>query len=215
VGGDGIKTFYIARDWKRVPAALYTLLADRTLGLAAMLVYAAIGTAATWSYLPPPLAWCMLLFVPAVYVVLILLPRLSTPALLLVRKLRDMPRDRLFIYWERPAPAIKAWSTSLVIHLCLVLSHMAMAAALRIEVPMMVWFLVYPVSALAAFLPVSLNGIGLREGTYLYMLALFGVNRESAFSLGLMWFSIVVVNGLIGGLPYLFGGTLREEADAG
>jgi hypothetical protein len=92
---------------------------------------------------------------------------------------------------------------------------MAMAASLRIEVPMMVWFLVYPVSALAAFLPVSLNGIGLREGTYLYMLALFGVNREAAFSLGLMWFSIVVVNGLVGGLPYLFGGTLREEANAG
>jgi uncharacterized membrane protein YbhN (UPF0104 family) len=126
-----------------------------------------------------------------------------------------MPRDRLFIYWERPAPAIRAWSLSLVIHLCLVLGHMAMARALQIDVPVMVWFLVYPASAMAAFLPVSMNGIGLREGTYLYMLALFGVGRETAFSLGLMWFSIVLVNGLIGGLPYLFGGTLREEANAG
>ena len=46
VGGDGIKAYLVAREWKRIPAALYTLLADRTMGLTAMLVFVFFGVPA-------------------------------------------------------------------------------------------------------------------------------------------------------------------------
>ena len=70
---------------------------------------------------------------------------------------------------------------------------------------------VYPVSAIVATVPLSLNGIGLREAAYVYMLGFFGVGREEAFALGVMWFSIVLLNGAIGGIPYLFGGQLKLD----
>ena len=56
VGGDGVKTYLVSRDWKRVPAALYTLLADRTIGLAALGVYALAGLPAVQSTVLAPRA---------------------------------------------------------------------------------------------------------------------------------------------------------------
>lgn len=212
VGGDSVKTFYIAGNWKRVPAALYSLLADRTVGLSALLAYAAAGTVITWQSLPGWLARSMLLLPAAVYLVLPLLPRLSAPVRFLVPKLRSVPEERLFVYWRQPAPAVTAWGVSLIIHLCVVLSHLAMASSLGLPVSPAAWLIIYPSAALAAFVPVSLNGIGLREAAYVYMLGLFGVGREAALSLGLMWFSMVMINGLMGALPYLFAGSLKEGA---
>jgi hypothetical protein len=65
------------------------------------------------------------------------------------------------------------------------------------------------VTALVGFLPISLSGVGPREAAYVYLIGLFGLSREVALTFGLMWFSVVLVNGLLGGLFYVLGGELR------
>jgi uncharacterized membrane protein YbhN (UPF0104 family) len=208
VGGDGVKTYYIARDWKRVPAALYTLLADRTIGLAAMLLFILPGLPAVRTVWPVWLTLGLAVFVPLTYGFLLLLPRLSTRIVLLSRRLREMPRERLFVYWEQWGAAARAWVLSLGIHLCLVVSHVCLAYALRLDVPWAIWAAVYPVTALVGFLPISLSGVGPREAAYVYLIGLFGISREAALAYGIMWFSVVLGNGLLGGLFYVFGGEL-------
>ena len=181
VGGDVVKTYYVAGSWRAAPTALFTLIADRTVGVAGMLVYAAVGLAFTFRALPPWLAAGVGAMIALFYPVLIYLPRLSVPLLSLVKKLRDVPRDRLFLYWQDPVPAIKGWD----------------------------YLLLYPLTSLAAFIPLSLNGIGLREAAYVYILGRFGVAPEPAFSLALMWFSIILANGLLGGGVYILGGRIK------
>lgn len=209
VGGDGIKTYYIAPDWKRVPAAVYTLLADRTVGLMAMVLFAFMGLPAVRNVLPPLLVMGVAFLVPVLYVLLLMLPRLSKGVLLLSRRLREVPRERLFVYWENWGETGKAWLLSLGIHLCLVLSHICLAEALGLKVPWAAWAVIYPVTALVGFLPISLSGVGPREAAYVYLIGLFGLSREVALTFGLMWFSVVLMNGLLGGLFYVFGGELR------
>jgi uncharacterized membrane protein YbhN (UPF0104 family) len=149
------------------------------------------------------------LFVPLTYGLLLLLPRLSTRALLLVRRLREVPRERLFVYWEDWRTTARAWMLSLGIHLCLVISHVCLAYALGLDVPWVAWAAVYPVTALVGFLPISLSGVGPREAAYVFLIGLFGISREMALAYGIMWFSMVLGNGLVGGLFYVFGGELN------
>jgi uncharacterized membrane protein YbhN (UPF0104 family) len=211
VGGDGIKTFYVASDWRRVPAALYTLLADRSLGLAAMMAYVPLGLPVVWAHWPRWLALAVLAFTASIYLLLLLLPRVSGPVLRISKKLREVPRDRLFVYWEQPGPAIKGWLISLIVHLCVILSHVMLAASLGLDLPAATWAIIYPATAVVAFLPISLSGVGPREAAYVYLLGLSGIPREEALSLGIMWLSIVIINGLVGGGIYLFGGELRAS----
>ncbi len=213
VGGDVVKTYYVAGSWKAAPTALFTLIADRTIGVAGMLLYAAVGLSATWKAFPPWMAAGVAAMIAIFYPALIYLPRLSVPLLALVKKLRNIPRDRLFIYWDRPLPALKAWGLSLIVHLCLVAAHVAMGRSLGLGLPVSDYLLLYPLTSLAAFIPLSLNGIGLREAAYVYILGRFGVAPEPAFSLALMWFSIILANGVLGGAVYVLGGRIKGGPD--
>jgi hypothetical protein len=50
---------------------------------------------------------------------------------------------------------------------------------------------------------VSLNGLGLREGGYIYLLAVIGIGSEKGIAFGLLLFLIVAVDSLIGGVLFL------------
>jgi len=52
-------------------------------------------------------------------------------------------------------------------------------------------------------IPFSFNGIGLREGGYLFLLQLIEVGTEKALAFGLLWFVIVVLDGMIGGVVFI------------
>jgi len=208
VGGDGVKTYLVSRDLRRIPAALYTLLADRTVGLAALGVFALAGIPAVWGNWPWFLVGGVAFSVFCLYLFLWLLPRLSAPILSLFRKLREVPSERLFAFWEKGRETGKAWLLSLLVHLCLVVSHAGLARALDLEIPIGVWAIIYPVTAFVAFLPISFNGVGPREAAYVYLMGFSGVPREVSLAFGIMWFSIVLASGLIGGAFYVFGGEL-------
>jgi uncharacterized membrane protein YbhN (UPF0104 family) len=54
-----------------------------------------------------------------------------------------------------------------------------------------------------AALPLTLNGLGLRETAYLYLFGMAGVSREDAIALGLLYFAATMVGGLVGGIAFV------------
>jgi glycosyltransferase 2 family protein len=208
VGGDAVKTWYVARGWRKTPAAVYTLLADRGIGLAAMMVFGLAGAILSHSFLQPALVWAISLFVITLFAGFFLFPYLSNPVLALFAKLREMPRERLFTYWVDRRPAARAFLISLPVHMAMVVVHVVMARSLGIEVGWQALMFVYPVVALASMIPVGLNGMGWRDAAYIWALGFFGVSSGDALSLAGMWFTIVLLSGLLGVVPFLL---LRKE----
>ncbi len=60
-----------------------------------------------------------------------------------------------------------------------------------------------PVLFLVTIVPASLNGIGLREATFVVVLRGADVGREDAFALGLAFFAVGVIVGALGGVALL------------
>ena len=52
-------------------------------------------------------------------------------------------------------------------------------------------------------LPVSLAGLGVREGGVVYFFAKAGVEPAVALSMSLVWFSLNLIVSLLGGLAFL------------
>ena len=65
------------------------------------------------------------------------------------------------------------------------------------------WFSVVPLIALAIVLPISINGVGIREGGMVFLLGQWGVAEEKAVAVGLLWFFATIVTGLFGGVLFL------------
>jgi glycosyltransferase 2 family protein len=70
-------------------------------------------------------------------------------------------------------------------------------------VPWSYCFVFGPLVNIMAAVPVSLNGLGVRESGYVYFLAHVDVPRDSAIAFALAWFGVVMLAGGVGGVVYL------------
>jgi uncharacterized protein (TIRG00374 family) len=67
------------------------------------------------------------------------------------------------------------------------------------------YFLIFvPVITLVSMIPVSLNGMGLREYAFMSLFSAIGVSPESCIALGLLSSIIIILSSLPGGVIYIF-----------
>ena len=81
--------------------------------------------------------------------------------------------------------------------------HVLVARALGLHMPAAYFFLFVPLLAVIVSLPISLNGIGVREGAGIVLFGLVGVDRATAFSLQFTTYLVAVAVSLLGGLVFL------------
>jgi uncharacterized membrane protein YbhN (UPF0104 family) len=73
------------------------------------------------------------------------------------------------------------------------------------------WCYAWPLSKIVSFLPVSINGLGLREGAMAAMLAPTGASAASVVAAGLAWQGIMFAGSGVGALAYLLSAGPRRS----
>jgi len=81
-----------------------------------------------------------------------------------------------------------------------------LAGALRLEVPLAYHLIAVPIIELIALMPVSFNGLGLRESAYVILYAGVSVLPEAAIALSFSYAALLFAFGLVGGLCWLWPG---------
>jgi hypothetical protein len=104
---------------------------------------------------------------------------------------------------RNPGAAATALALSLTIQSSFVLLNRMLGQAIGIEVPVAVWFLVWPLAKIAGLMPISLGGLAIREATLAALLAPFGVPFAVGVVCSLLWQTVLIVGGLLGGLAWL------------
>jgi len=79
------------------------------------------------------------------------------------------------------------------------------AIALHAYVPLSYLFVIVPIELLLIRLPISFDGFGIREGVFVYFLALIGIAKDVGFSIGLTNHLVFLIALLPGWLFYLMG----------
>jgi hypothetical protein len=101
---------------------------------------------------------------------------------------------------------------SVLVQLANVVLVWFLGLAIGVPVPAVYYLILVPLVSLLTLLPISLNGMGIREWTTALFLAQLGVGQGEALCLALLWFLVLTAVSLVGGLVYLFAGrwtTLR------
>jgi hypothetical protein len=92
---------------------------------------------------------------------------------------------------------------ALVVQISRIFVHVTVARALGLAIPLPYFFLLVPLLAVAVSLPISLNGIGVREGAGIVLFGLVGVGRAGAFGLQFTTYLVAVAVSLLGGIVFL------------
>ena len=222
VGGDVSRIYYLARDgdsrrdkgWggSTLHAAVSVFM-DRALGMIVLVWLGAVGLVLSAHY-AVPLAVRLLTFALALGFVIagLLVPvlRRVLPAdgHPMVVKLRVALRSYR-AHWRVVPQAILI---SFVIHLIQAWIHLILGRAIQIEIPFSYCIILYPLVGTFSALPISLNGLGLREGGYLFLLGVIGIGSEKGIAFGLILLLVVAVDSLLGGLVFLLKKSPKSSA---
>lgn len=109
----------------------------------------------------------------------------------------------------------KALAISLIFNILLVLLNYLAAHAVGMRLALPYFMLFVPVLSITLMLPVSVGGLGVREGMAVVLFTQAGVNEAVAAAASLAVYAISTTTGLFGGLLYLIQNTraLREAKD--
>jgi len=220
LGGDAFRWYAGSRDTDKLENVAATVFYERVLSYGALVTLGLISLTLRADFSRDRLFW---LLIGSIFLALVsLLAVLSLPVLgnLATRVVEHYPRlqkmgitDWLASFRFRvrqPLMLVGILALSFSIQFCDVLSYQVIANALGLPVKLSDLFLFVPLLYLAVLLPITLNGIGVRETVFVFFAAGWGITQSDAVAFSLTVFTLNLAGSLIGGPMYWFG---RRRAD--
>jgi uncharacterized protein (TIRG00374 family) len=227
IGGDAVKAVLLARDSQAPARATMSVFMERNTGLCALLL---IALGASWIAPPVRLSGTplpvLVLAIGACYLlvnIVLMSPlayRAADSVIAATPLARMRPRARslydALMPYKRSVPIlVVALALSLVFQAFVIAVVFLSARALSLAVPLSAVAVFVPLVSLAGMVPVSVNGLGVREALYILLFGRIGVSAELAVSLALVYLAVTVVASLPGGLVYALQPASMRLAAAG
>jgi uncharacterized membrane protein YbhN (UPF0104 family) len=99
---------------------------------------------------------------------------------------------------RRPGLVTLALLISVAVQATFIIVNMNLGRAIGMTAPLSAWFLAWPLAKLAALIPVSVAGLGVREAALVVLLQPFGDSAGSIMAAGLLWQGVFVAGGISG-----------------
>ncbi|NLG71741.1 MAG: flippase-like domain-containing protein [Chloroflexi bacterium] len=218
-GGDAARAYDTAVYSKQPAKSLTSLFLDRLIGVLALALLALVGLLAGFLahqdvlfYVGPVLGvfiFCAgiigVVFTPAAAKLFErLLEKIGLKkAAGMVREITgsmdQIRRDRKVL--------LIAFLVSLALQVNVVLFYYMIGRALAVDISMLYYFILVPIALVISTIPFSINGIGLREGIFVFLLNQLAVPAETAIALSLISFGLLLTQGVVGGIIFALRGT--------
>jgi len=226
VGGDVIRAYNLARHSSQLEEAATSVFVDRLIGLLAFLAAAVIMAilAAIQLQQAPGLEEIVLATIAVFATVL------AGFALLLSRRITrrgaflfDLPLLSVFrpsarrvfyalqSYRHNYLVLVQALALSSLIVVLTTLVQFCLSEALGLQIDLFYFFLFNPLIAFVLLVPITVNGIGLKETAFVFFLGLVGVPQAAALSISLLLHLIIILTSLPGGFLWWRQRGLRPE----
>jgi uncharacterized protein (TIRG00374 family) len=224
IGGDFFRAYYLGkREGRGMSTTLTTTLIDRTAGLTAMLIIGLLFAATLnikvdgYSLLP------IFLLVTLGFVLGLiglfhkgihgwisrLLRRFELKEL---EEKMELVYEGLNRFRFNHLAIFSVIGLSLIIQFMVVVAMWIAAHSIGIQAPFHVFLIFIPIVNLSMAIPLTINGVGLRESVYYLLFSQIGVPMEAAVTLGLLNFAVVAMTSLPGGIVYSL---YKREEDFG
>ena len=219
VGGDVLRLGLAARFTRRPEAALWGGVMDRISDLLALALLVTGGALLAQRQIEGWIGQVLLVLVLSLLGFgVIALPFLwRRPLARWPRRLRR-PIGRSLVglrqLARRPGPAGLGLLLSLLIQSSFVLLNAWLGSQVGIAVDLPVWFMIWPLAKIASLLPISLGGLAVREASLAALLLPFGVPAARSVVCSLLWQTVLIAGGLLGGLTWLVLDRLRHAPPA-
>ncbi|MFW6160166.1 MAG: lysylphosphatidylglycerol synthase transmembrane domain-containing protein [Acidobacteriota bacterium] len=111
-------------------------------------------------------------------------------------------RQVVLFYKEKKKELGLAFLWAFLLQVNVVLHYYFIGLALSLEIKLIDYFIFVPIVLLILTIPITINGLGLREGSYIGIFRYYGILPEVAFTFSLIDVAFGIILGIIGGIIY-------------
>jgi uncharacterized protein (TIRG00374 family) len=216
IGGDAYRMYDVWRLGGTKTKAIAVILIDRFLGMFALVTYGVIAALLVPEVRQaiPGLVFYLLSILTAMLVCIWMVfgsgkglldwfMALELRVLAIPQRIIGKIVDALLLYQGRIDVLIRALLISFFVQLNVIIHFVIVAYALRIDVPPVAMFIIIPLATLVMLLPVSINGVGVREAVMVFFFSLYGISSESAIAFAWVWLGMLLAQGMVGGIVFM------------
>ena len=213
IGGDALRIYNIRRLTGRASGGVAATVMDRFIGLfstcsLALVAYPLIATVER--------VWLVSVLLPVLLGLIVLLAMGLSRRIgaflegLIVRllpaqvgELVGKLRQSIVVYRHRVGLLFAVWLISVGVQSSRILVYWMVGLALGMD-PGLVYFVCFqPVAAVLAALPISIGGLGVREGTLVGLFSSVGIGRELSTAMSLLGYTAGILASLLGGIAFV------------
>jgi uncharacterized protein (TIRG00374 family) len=218
VGGDLVKAHKMSKRSKKPVEAYSSVFMERLTGGIILVLLALVATTLYLSKLPlsvyvfvyfvfPPVLIIIILFLMKKALVVRFRP-LYNPIFGMFKRFEMGPKvERLYdsINLYRKKKIVIGWALiiSLIFQTLAIILYYLLSLSVGMDVPLHFFFIFIPISMLFSFLPISIRGLGIQEGVFMYLFTQVGATAAEAVSLGLLGQIYLLIPTIMGFLIYV------------
>jgi uncharacterized membrane protein YbhN (UPF0104 family) len=203
VGGDALRALYLGRRHGRMAESFASVIADRGAGLIGLVWFAALVSLLITRVQLPPSVLRVTLAVTALSLAAYLAGPLIASYAVRVKRLNSV-LSPLAPYLRRPTCLLPALALSVALQFFFAFCQYMLGIALGLQIPLTIFLLTVPISNVIASIPISINGLGLREASYIVLMGIAGVSKNEAIALSISYFAATTLaGGLAGIIPFM------------
>jgi hypothetical protein len=213
-GGDVVRMYELSQQGADGALATSTVLVDRALGLLLLFIMALVALPFSWQLVPASVIRALLaLIVGSVLGVWLFLNRrlvggLSAHIGILRKVLANRKVASFYDSFPRygALALARASAASLAFNLTLIAAQVYLARAVDVHISLGYFFLFVPILSSLLLLPISVSGLGVREGGYVLLFGQAGVASSQALAMSLLFYALNLATGVVGGVLYILQG---------
>jgi uncharacterized protein (TIRG00374 family) len=214
-GGDTVRAYDSYRVGKSKSGAVAVIFVDRFLGLSALMLYALVAVffaTQITSKVPYLYLWVLMGAVGMAFIIWIIfmpprrLPefvaKLKIPFSSKIQKILEKIINAFWVFKGQKSVLMKAFGLSLILQANVVTYYFLISSALDFHIAYYNFFLIVPLAIFIMMMPISINGIGLRENAFFFFLGAFAIAKPEAIAFAWIEYGILLLQGVLGGIVY-------------
>ena len=218
IGGDAMRAYDTAALSKDSTKSVVSVFADRMIGVFALVLLALLALMIGFAsgqdvsfYIIPVLLVFLLCSMGVLLVFNAHMYKIMDQVLRLVSldkvaaKLGEA-HNSFRILRTAPNVLLIAFLASLLLQINVILFYYFIGVSLDLGVSFLYFTMIVPVALVVLLVPFSINGIGIREGIFAYLLTGLGVENKDAIALSWISFGLMLTQGIIGGIIFALRG---------
>jgi uncharacterized protein (TIRG00374 family) len=92
---------------------------------------------------------------------------------------------------------------SISLQINVVLYYFLISSGSGVSISISEFFFIVPIAVFFMMIPISINGLGLRENIFVFMLSAYGVPKSNAIAISWADYGMILALGIIGGIVYI------------